>query len=132
MTELAFSIVGSRSEPYAVVPTLSLRVRIEDASGEAIHAIALRAQVPIAPKRRPYGTEEESLRLELVAERRRWAETQKALLWSHVAMMVPGFTGAVEFDLPIVCTYDLEVAASKYLRALSGGEVPLLVLFSGT
>ena len=46
--------------------------------------------------------------------------------------MVRGFTGDVEFDLPVPCTYDFEVAAAKYLHALRDGEVPLRVLFSGT
>src|SRR5262249_37180889 len=30
------------------------------------------------------------------------------------------------------CTYDLEVAAAKYLHALDDGEIPLVFLFSGT
>jgi hypothetical protein len=46
--------------------------------------------------------------------------------------MVPGFEGAVEVDIPISCTYDLEVASSKYFHALDDGEIPLLMLFSGT
>ena len=46
--------------------------------------------------------------------------------------MVQGFTGATEVDLPLPCTYDFEVAAAKYLHALRDGDVPLLLLFSGT
>jgi hypothetical protein len=34
--------------------------------------------------------------------------------------------------MPVACTYDFEVAAAKYLNTLEGGEVPLLLLFSGT
>ena len=132
MSELTFSAVGSRVELYAAVPTLSLRVRIEESTGEEIHAIALRAQVQIEPRRRAYSKEEETPLLELFGDRRRWADTQKTLLLAQVTTMVPGFTGSVEIDLPIVCTYDFEVAAAKYLNALAGGEVPLLVLFSGT
>jgi hypothetical protein len=45
---------------------------------------------------------------------------------------VPAFTGITEIDLPVACTYDLEVAAAKYLQALDNGGVPLLFLFSGT
>ena len=30
------------------------------------------------------------------------------------------------------CTYDFNVAAAKYFHALRDGEVPLLLLFSGT
>ena len=42
------------------------------------------------------------------------------------------FDGATEFDLPIECTYDFEVAGAKYLHALAEGEIPLILLFSGT
>src|SRR5205823_524054 len=43
-----------------------------------------------------------------------------------------GFVGTTDIDLPITCTYDLEVAAVKYFHALDNGEIPLLLLFSGT
>jgi hypothetical protein len=52
--------------------------------------------------------------------------------FATVSLMVPSFTGSTEIDLPVPCTYDFEVAASKYLHALGDGEVPLLLLFSGT
>ena len=35
-------------------------------------------------------------------------------------------------DLDVPCSYDLEVAASRYLDALADGEVPLEFLFSGS
>jgi hypothetical protein len=35
-------------------------------------------------------------------------------------------------DLPVGCTYDMEVAASKFLHAIRDGVVPLQFLFSGT
>jgi hypothetical protein len=34
--------------------------------------------------------------------------------------------------LPVPCTYDLNVGATKYFYAIETGEVPLLFLFSGT
>ena len=46
--------------------------------------------------------------------------------------LVPGFTGATEVDLPLPCTYDFEVTGAKYLQALRAGEIPLVLLFSGT
>jgi len=38
---------------------------------------------------------------------------------------------ATSFAIDVPCTYDLEVAASKYFYSLSGGEVPLSFLFNG-
>ncbi len=46
--------------------------------------------------------------------------------------MVPGFTSVTETELPVPCTYDLEVASARYLQALDDGTIPLLLLFSGT
>jgi len=37
-----------------------------------------------------------------------------------------------EVELPVPCTYDLEVASARYLQGLDDGTIPLLLLFSGT
>jgi hypothetical protein len=52
--------------------------------------------------------------------------------FTTVATMVPGFTGSIEVDLPIPFTYDLEIGTTRYFTGLEGGEIPLLLLFSGT
>ncbi len=46
--------------------------------------------------------------------------------------MVPGFTGSIEIDLPVPFTYDLEIGTTRYFTGLEDGEIPLLLLFSGT
>jgi hypothetical protein len=109
-----------------------LQVRVTETSGVAVHALVLRGQIRIEPQRRRYGPEEEERLYELFGETPRWGDTLRPFLWAHVSTTVPGFTGAAEFDLAVPCTYDFEVAAAKYLHALVGGEIPLLVLFSGT
>jgi len=45
---------------------------------------------------------------------------------------VQGFTGEIETELALPCTYDLEVIGARYLHALDAGDVPLNLLFSGT
>jgi hypothetical protein len=35
-------------------------------------------------------------------------------------------------ELPVPCTFDFNVAATKYFSALDDGDVPLYFLFSGT
>ena len=70
--------------------------------------------------------------MELFGERSRWGDSVRPFLWTHVSTMVTGFTGSTEVDLPVTCTYDFEVAGTKYLHTLRGGEIPLLLLFSGT
>src|SRR4249919_3352663 len=93
---------------------------------------AQRHQIGIEPLRRPYPEEEASGLVDLIGPRERWVNTQRTFLWQHSTAMVQGFTGATEISLPLECTYDFEVAASKYLHALRDGDVPLLFLFSGT
>jgi hypothetical protein len=49
-----------------------------------------------------------------------------------VSVMVPGFTGSTELELPVMLSYDLEIGSVRYFAGLEAGEVPLLLLFSGT
>ena len=49
-----------------------------------------------------------------------------------VATMVGTFTGETTVDVEVPLTYDVEVASTRYFRGLDDGEVPLLLLFSGT
>jgi hypothetical protein len=132
MTALAFSVIGARPEPHAAVPTLMLRLGIEEADGRSVHALALRCQIRIEPQRRRYSADEETRLDELFGETPRWGESLRAFLWTHVSTTISGFEGSTEVDLPVACTYDFEVAGAKYLHALSDGEIPLLLLFSGT
>jgi hypothetical protein len=132
MTNLGFTVLGARAEPYAAVPTLIFRLGITESTGERIHALALRCQIQIEPRHRHYTGHEEERLLELFGEPRRWGETLKSILWTHASAMLPGFTGSLEFDLPVACTYDFEVTGVKYFHALDDGEIPLLLLFNGT
>ena len=128
-----FEVLGARAEPYAAVPTIMFRLRITEADGRPVHAVALRCQIRIEPQRRVATTRDEEERLvELFGEPPQWGDSLRPFLWTHVATTVTGFTGSTEIDLPVTCTYDFEVAGTKYLHALDDGEIPLVLLFSGT
>jgi hypothetical protein len=132
MAELRFECRGAVAEPYAAAPTLRFRLRISDSTGAGVHALALRCQLRIEPHHRSYQPAESDRLTYLFGEPARWGETLKPLQLATVSVVLPGFTGSTEADLPVPCSYDLEVAAGKYLHALTDGEVPLLLLFSGT
>ena len=132
MSPLSFSVVDARPEPHAAVPTLMLRLRIDAASPEPVHAVALRCQIMIEPQRRRYEPSEQERLTELFGETPRWGDTLRPFLWANVGMTIPGFTVGTDVDLPITCTYDMDVAAVKYFHALRHGEIPLVLLFSGT
>jgi Family of unknown function (DUF6084) len=132
MAELVFDCIGARAERYAVVPSFSLALRISETTGQPVDAIALRAQLRIEPFRRAYSDAEADRLHDLFGERQRWSDTLKPLQLAMISTMVPGFTGSIEIDLPVPFTYDFEVATSKYFHALEDGDIPLLLLFSGT
>jgi Family of unknown function (DUF6084) len=132
MSDYAFSVLDIFAEPYAVAPQLTARLRIEEGTGQIIHAIALRCQVRIEPQRRRYDEQEQSGLLGLFGERDRWVDTLKPFLWMQCNTTVQGFTAATEADLVLPCTYDFDVVGSRYLLALDAGTVPLTLLFSGT
>lgn len=132
MTDFAFTVLDLQPEPYAAAPQLTARLRVTESTGAEVHAIALRCQVRILPQRRGYTPEEEPGLLDLFGERGRWPTTLKSFLWLQCSTLVQGFTGAADVDLALPCTFDFDVAASKYLHALRDGEIPLVFLFSGT
>jgi hypothetical protein len=132
MIELSIAVVGARAEPYAAVPTLAFEVQLAEASGIAIHAVALRCQIQIEARRRPHSATEKGRLLELFGEPERWGETLRTLLWGQASVLMGGFRGATTTSLPLVCTYDFEVIAAKYLQALDDGDIPLRFLWSGT
>ncbi len=132
MNPYGFTVVDVFAEPYAAAPQLTARLRIEETSGETVHAIALRCQVRIEAQRRAYSAEDENGLTSIFGERSRWVDTLKPFLWMQCSTTVQGFTGVTEVDLPMPCTFDFDVTASRYLHSLGGGTVPLALLFSGT
>ncbi len=133
MPELSFSIEAAEPVRYAIAPALAFKLRIANADpGEAIHTVALRCQIQIDVTRRRYTPEEQARMRDLFGEPERWNRTLRSLLWTHASIIVPGFQGSTVVDLPVPCTFDFNVAVTKYFDGLSEGEIPLQFLFSGT
>jgi len=99
---------------------------------QKIHTVILYAQVQIQSPQRSYSSFEKERLLDLFGTPDQWGQTLRNRLWCHAQTTVPGFTGTAETILPVPCTFDLNVAATKYLYALEDGVVPLLFLFSGS
>jgi hypothetical protein len=132
MAELVFDCVDVRSDRFAAGPTLNFRLRIAETGGERVHAIALRCQIRIEPQKRRYAPVEAKRLGDLFGEPSRWADTLRPLQFANASVMVPSFTASIEIDVPVPCTYDLEIASTSYFHSLEDGEIPLLLLFSGT
>ena len=132
MADLIFGCTGVTADKYAATPSLTFQLAITERSGVTVHAIALRCQIRIEPHRRRYSASEAGRLHDLFGDPSRWAETVKPIQLATVSVMVPGFTAVTEVDLPVPCTYDLEVSSARYLHGLDDGTIPLILLFSGT
>ena len=133
MPELHFQIEGAEAVPHAAAPLIALKLRVGNSPAtETIHAINLRCQVQIEPAKRRYVANEQVKLLDLFGTPERWARTVKPLLWMNTSVAVPRFIGETLVDLQLPCTFDFNVAATKYFHALDSGDIPVTVLFSGT
>jgi hypothetical protein len=130
--DLEFKLEGAEVADFAAVPSLVFKLRIENLEGEPVRSVALNTQIRIATTGRHYEAAEQERLLELFGVPSRWKDTLRSLLWTHIVLQVPRFSGSTVVDMPVACTYDLEVVAAKYFYALDEGEVPLEFLFSGT
>jgi hypothetical protein len=132
MSALTFAVTAARPDPSALAPTLWVDLGISGPPDQRVQSILLRCQIRIEPELRRYDADEQARLLDVFGEPHRWSETLNPFLLTHVTVPVRGFTGSTEVQMPVELSYDLEVAAGKYLHALREGEVPLLFLFSGT
>jgi hypothetical protein len=132
MPELAFTVTDAARVEYAAVPMLRFTLGVESLDGRPIRSILLDVQIQIAARRRHYDESAHERLFELFGPPADWGTTLRTLLWHRATVVVPAFTGATSVAVDVPCTYDLEVAASRYLDALSDGIVPLEFLFSGS
>lgn len=129
---LHFKALGAEAAHDVATPTIELILGIDCDAEFEIRTVALDVEVRIAAQRRNYETAERERLTELFGDASQWARSMDSLQWVRTSINVPRFTGATEIRVPLPCTYDFDVVASKYLVALEGGEIPVDVLFSGT
>jgi len=133
MPDLSFKIEGAEVAKFTASPQIVFKLQLANADpAEQIHSVALRGQIQIEVTRRRYAAEEQEKLRDLFGEPDRWSQTLKNLLWTHVSVNVPPFQGSTVVDLPVPCTFDFNVGATKYFHGLGDGDVPLCVMFSGT
>jgi hypothetical protein len=130
--DLRFQIEDVFATPNSATPQLSFKVRITNAEPQSVHSIALRAQVQIEPVRRRYNEQERAHLKELFGEPEQWSKSLQPLLWTNANVNVSGFSGSTLIQVPVPCTFDFNIAMTKYIYGLEGGELPISLLFSGT
>jgi hypothetical protein len=132
MFDLNFQIESVEPIAYAASPQLAFRLAITETATTLIQSVLLKCQIRIEPTRRRYQTENPDRLLEMFGPPERWGKTMRSMLWTHAQEFVSSFTGHTTIDLAVPCTFDFNVAATKYFAALEEGEIPLTFLFSGT
>jgi hypothetical protein len=132
MSLLAVTVIGAHPCAHTAAPGIVFRLRIENISNRRIHTLGLRCHIRIEPRSRPHSPEERARLYELFGDPRQWDRTLQPVTWAQTSTVVPGFDRQIEIDLPVSCTYDLEVGSAKYLHAIRTGEIPLAFAFSGT
>ncbi len=133
MPDLTFAVEDAQPVAYSATPLLAVKLRIRNASAhERIQNVILQAQVQIEAARRHYAPQEQARLLDLFGAPERWNKTLGTMLWTHANVTVRPFSGETTADLPLPCTFDFNIAATKYFDGIAQGDIPLRLLFSGT
>jgi hypothetical protein len=133
MPDLDFKVTGLEPAAKGLVPLLNFKLEVANTPPEQnIQAVILQAQIQIQSTQRRYAPAEKEKLRDLFGTPERWGTTLRARLWTLASTSLRPFTGTTTALLTVPCTFDLNVATTKYFYALEDGEVPLLFLFSGT
>ena len=129
MAELRFAISSAAPVQYAASPLLALDVRVESENPSRVWCFA-----PASGSSRRahhHGQEDDRLK-ELFGHKSQWSRGSRSLLWTQVVNVVSAFQSSTTVAIALPCSFDLAAIASKYVRALDGGTVPIRAQFGGT
>ena len=129
MSDLEFAVTGAHAKRHAATPTIAFNLHVS--APQPIEALVLRVQLRIEPQWRSYDGSEKTLLGDLFGTPDRWHTTLRTFPWADVSLTVPGFESQSDAEISVACTYDFDQAATRFLHALEGGDIPLRFLFSG-
>jgi hypothetical protein len=132
MVDLDFTVQDVEVERHAVSPLLKFALRVTTQTDVAVLNVVLNCQIRIEPTRRIYGATEHDKLSDLFGTPERWGQTLQSFLWTHSNILVPAFEQECVVKLPVPCSFDFNIAATKYFHGIEEGDVPLIFLFSGS
>jgi hypothetical protein len=127
----SFEILGARVPGHAVAPNLVFDLEVNDPSALQVFTISLAVQIAIEPAQRRYDAETRERLTELLGEPGRIGAPTRTMPWTKVDVLVQSFRGTARVEVPVLCNYDLEIAATNYFHSIADGEVPLVFHFNG-
>jgi hypothetical protein len=133
MPDLSITVASAEAVRFAATPSIGFNMHLKNADPhETLHTVVLRCQIQIEVARRKYTTADQEKLRDLFGEPERWGQTLRPLLWTHASVVVPQFTGSTTVSMQVPCTFDFNIAATKYFNGLADGDIPLCLMFSGT
>src|ERR1700722_10420198 len=133
MVDLDFTGQDVEVERHAASPLLKFALRVTTQTPDVVVLnVMLNCQIRIEPTRRIYGAAEHDMLSDLFGTPERWGQTLQSFLWMHSNVLVPAFEHECMVKLPVPCSFDFNIAATKYFHGVEEGEVPLIFLFSGS
>jgi hypothetical protein len=138
MPDLEFTIESAEPLRQAAAPHIAFQLRITAAAADdVIHSIILRCQVQLEVQRRQYSEEEQDRLRDLLGRETLFSAGPPtphltSMLWTNTHAIVPQFEGVTTVELQVPCTFDFNIAATKYFSGIEGGDVPVAFYFSGT
>lgn len=130
--DLNFAVEDAEAVEYAVSPHIAFRLNVINSGWQPVHSIILKCQIQIEAARRRYQPAEQERMSDLFGEPQRWGSTLRSMHWANTTVIVPGFQKDTAVGIEAPCTFDFNVATTKYLAAVDDGEIPLAFFFSGT
>lgn len=133
MPDLCITVANAEAVRFAATPSIAFQMHLKNADPqETLHTVVLRCQLQIEVARRKYTANDQEKLRDLFGEPERWGQTLRPLLWTHASVVVPQFTGSTTVSMQVPCTFDFNIAATKYFNGLAEGDIPLCLMFSGT
>ena len=133
MPDLTISVENVEAVKYAATPSIAFALNLKNADPqETVYTVVLRCQIQIEVARRKYTGNDQGKLRDLFGEPERWGQTLRSMLWTHASVVVPQFTGSTVVSMQVPCTFDFNIAATKYFNGLADGDIPLCLMFSGT
>jgi hypothetical protein len=133
MPDLTMTVANAEAVKYAATPSIAFELNLKNADPqETVYTVVLRCQIQIEVARRKYTSEDQEKLRDLFGEPERWGQTLRSMLWTHASVIVPQFTGSTVVSMQVPCTFDFNIAATKYFNGLADGDIPLCLMFSGT
>jgi uncharacterized protein DUF6084 len=132
MPDLNFTIEGAQPIRFAASPHIGFTLLVSDVARVNIHNVILQCQVHLDVTRRRYTADEQQRLSDLFGQPSQWNETLRRMFWTNANLIVPGFNGNTVVSLNVPCTFDFNIAVTKYFEGLNEGHIPVSFYFSGT